>query len=710
MAIPKRKNNIKVYGVNTDTDGPAVTGRRKELLERITKSDSFLPDSILHDDLDLGMLDFVKENFKIVSDGNQIPIIPKILTVQRWGEFTNNWSFSDEDGNIKLPFIAVVRKPDAQPGTNPSIQRTIPDRRDFFYASVPTWDGNKMGADVYKIPQPVAIDITFDVTIVCTKFRDINRFNKIVLQKFSSRQAYTSIKGHYIPLVLDRIEDSTPMDTLDGRRFYIQNYTFTLLGFLIDDEEFDVKPAISRILKVTEVDVTTKKKAPTFVTNEITIQSTYTAGSIIANYSVTSSLPVDRLVEISFVDQLNTTTGSTLDIPVKIFIEQNTSTGFTQQTINGNYNDLTQTNIFSGLTINTSRNTRFEYDITTFSNFITPPTPTPTPTLTVTPTVTPTLTVTPTVTSSNNPTPTPTPSQTPDVTSTLTPTPTNSPTPDITPTPTPTQQVVVELYNSLKVGSFLSILGNSSAEDELINYASCQGFNIIQMYDLYTIFDSPTLSNQLDTFVGKIYTAGLKPVAILGSGNAGFDLAYAWEQTSGRSNQFWGVNKENEFWWYGTPFGPESEPFSDWINSMNYVKNTYPHWHRSAYIANPTGSWGLTEAQQMINASIDVLEVTNYNSGKPDVSWYAFRDNQLTPLAEAAFTTGVTQQFVPLWSSDPVDSGPYFQSNGPALSTSASIYDVDYNNVSFPYKSSLTKTGFSVFMYSTLKTYLSTCP
>lgn len=390
MAIPKRKNNIKVYGVNTDTDGPAVTGRRKELLERITKSDSFLPDSILHDDLDLGMLDFVKENFKIVSDGNQIPIIPKILTVQRWGEFTNNWSFSDEDGNIKLPFIAVVRKPDAQPGTNPSIQRTIPDRRDFFYASVPTWDGNKMGADVYKIPQPVAIDITFDVTIVCTKFRDINRFNKIVLQKFSSRQAYTSIKGHYIPLVLDRIEDSTPMDTLDGRRFYIQNYTFTLLGFLIDDEEFDVKPAISRILKVTEVDVTTKKKAPTFVTNEITIQSTYTAGSIIANYTATSSLPVDRLVEISFVDQLNTTTGSTLDIPVKIFIEENTSTGSTQQTINGNYNYLTQTNIFSGLTVNTSRNTRFEYDTTIFSTFISPPTPSQTPDVTPTPTPTPT--------------------------------------------------------------------------------------------------------------------------------------------------------------------------------------------------------------------------------------------------------------------------------------------------------------------------------
>ena len=252
MGLPKRKKDIKVYGVNQNADGPAITGRRKELLEEIIKSDTFLPDSILHDDLDLGMLEFVKENFKVISDGDQIPMIPKILTIQRWGEYTNNWSFSDEDGNIKLPFIAVVRKPEVQLGTNPSIQRTIPDRRDFFYASVPTWDGNQMGADIYKIPQPIAVDISFDVTIVCTKFRDINKFNQKVLQKFSSRQAYTRVKGHYIPIVLDRIEDNTPMDTLDGRRFYIQNYGFTMLGFLIDDEEFEVKPAISRLFLLNE--------------------------------------------------------------------------------------------------------------------------------------------------------------------------------------------------------------------------------------------------------------------------------------------------------------------------------------------------------------------------------------------------------------------------------------------------------------------------
>lgn len=307
MGIPKRKNNIDVYGVKPTYLGKDVVDRRQELLDRITKSDTYLPDSILHDDLDMGMLEFVKNNFVVVSDGDKIPVIPKILTIQRWGEFTNNWNFSDDDGNIKLPFIAVIRKPDVQPGTNPSIQRTIPDRSKFYYASVPTWNGTQMGADIYKIPQPVAVDITFEVTIVCTKFRDLNRFNKIVLQKFSSRQAYTTVKGHYIPIVLDSVDDNSPIDSLDGRRFYLQNYKFTMLGFLIDSEEFEVKPAVSRFLMMTEfVKGSNYRKKFINKTIDITVAS-FTADGMQTAFSVGESIAILFSVDINgLIQELGT--------------------------------------------------------------------------------------------------------------------------------------------------------------------------------------------------------------------------------------------------------------------------------------------------------------------------------------------------------------------------------------------------------------------
>lgn len=286
MSIPKRKTNIEIY------KGKQLTERRQELLEKITKSDTYLPDSVLHDDLDLGMLEFVKKNFVVVSDGGKIPIIPKILTIQRWAQIMNTWEFSDSDGNLQVPFIGVIRKPDVQPGTNPSIIRTIPERLQFHYASVATWNGTQMGADVYKIPQPVPVDITFDITIVCTKLRELNRFNKIVLQKFASRQAYTTVKGHYIPIIMEKVEDNSPIEQLDGRRFYSQNYQFTMLGFLIDQEEFEVKPAVSRFFLLNEfAKGTNYQKKYINKTIDITV-ATFTADGMQTQFSVGESIGI----------------------------------------------------------------------------------------------------------------------------------------------------------------------------------------------------------------------------------------------------------------------------------------------------------------------------------------------------------------------------------------------------------------------------------
>lgn len=83
--------------------------------------------------------------------------------------------------------------------------------------------------------------------------RELNSFNKKVIEKFSSRQAYTQIKGHYIPIIMDDVSDESVME-LEKRKFYMQSYNFTLQGFLIDENEFQVKPAISRTLALFEVD------------------------------------------------------------------------------------------------------------------------------------------------------------------------------------------------------------------------------------------------------------------------------------------------------------------------------------------------------------------------------------------------------------------------------------------------------------------------
>ena len=257
MALPKKiKKTLDLYPTKTGYD------RRVELLEDINRDGTYLPKSLLHEDLDRGFLDFVKNNLKTITDGKVIPVVDIILTTQNWSQFTQTWNFSNLDKNVEPPVITTIRNPEVKYGTLPSLRYNIPNRKQFYYASVPTWTNGRKGYDIYTIPQPVPVDIKYSVKIICNRMRELNTLNKNVIETFASRQAYTQIKGHYIPIFLDDIADESVMD-MEKRKYYIQTYNFTLQGFLMDENEFQVKPAISRGLTLIETAPRkTKSKKP----------------------------------------------------------------------------------------------------------------------------------------------------------------------------------------------------------------------------------------------------------------------------------------------------------------------------------------------------------------------------------------------------------------------------------------------------------------
>ena len=105
--------------------------------------------------------------------------------------------------------------------------------------------------------------------------RELNQLNKVVMQKFSSRQAYTFIKGQYVPIIMSNISDESQM-TVNQRKYYVQSYDFTMLGYLIDEEEFEVKPAIARVAQIMELDTSTlRRRRDRFLTNENEFLSNY---------------------------------------------------------------------------------------------------------------------------------------------------------------------------------------------------------------------------------------------------------------------------------------------------------------------------------------------------------------------------------------------------------------------------------------------------
>lgn len=254
MALPntyKKKLDFSKKRENTEYPYRMQSAAAENMKDMIIDHDAYLPKGVMHEDLDMGLKTFVRENLELNLDGKKIPVI--MMGIQGWNEFAKTWQFTDKYKNIMIPFITIVRKPETQYGSNPSLIYNIPVGKTYQYAKVPTWDGNRKGFDIYKIPQPIPVDIEYEIRIFSYQQRELNKFNSIVLQNFQSRQAYTVVNGHYIPLILDSIGDESQIQDIENKRFYIQNYTIKLQGIILNPDEFEVVPAINRAITFTEI-------------------------------------------------------------------------------------------------------------------------------------------------------------------------------------------------------------------------------------------------------------------------------------------------------------------------------------------------------------------------------------------------------------------------------------------------------------------------
>jgi hypothetical protein len=251
MAVPKGfRNNINII------EGKIGPARRKEILDGIADKGTYLPNGVSEEDMDQTFIEFVENSLGLTIKGAKIPVL--FLTLQRWSEFSKTWTFTDKYRDIQLPFITIVRKPDIQVGENQAGLWNIPGDNTYTYYKVPTWDGTREGMDLYKVPQPTSVNLNYEVRIFTTRTRDLNKFNSLVQRKFQSRQSYINVKGHPMPVHLETINDESNIDDFENRRFYVQLFEMKLLGYILDEEDFEVVPTINRIQSVIEIEETPK--------------------------------------------------------------------------------------------------------------------------------------------------------------------------------------------------------------------------------------------------------------------------------------------------------------------------------------------------------------------------------------------------------------------------------------------------------------------
>ncbi len=313
MGLPK--NYRKNLNITPHKQGEAA---RQEILDNIANPGTYLPKGILHEDMDRDFIEYVKNNINLTLGGEEVPIV--FLSIQRWAEFAKTWQFSDVNKNIKIPFITIVRKPDAQVGTNYAGAYNIPGKPTFTYMKIPTWDGNIKSFDIYQIPQPVSIDLLYEVRIFCSRMRDLNLFNKKMLKSFSAGQQYLRINGHPIPLMLESIGDESVISNLDERKYYVQLFTIKMLGYLLDPEDFKVTPAISRALSFFEVvedddDFVTHTIEAQEDTGAITLSVQFEPGVNVFNYTVENNATYNTVTIENISSYSLTLNGLPVSIP-----------------------------------------------------------------------------------------------------------------------------------------------------------------------------------------------------------------------------------------------------------------------------------------------------------------------------------------------------------------------------------------------------------
>jgi hypothetical protein len=259
--------------------------RRIEMLSDILQNGTFLPKTVEYKDIDETFKKWVEEKLYITAEGKEVPTMV-LYSNQRFSEYTQSWEFTDANKNLILNFKTVSRENNPQYGSIHNKLWNIPGERFYLMKRCKVLDDN--GTESFldlKMKQPMAIDLSYKVTIFCTKYQLINDFNTLVNGLFDARQEYIWPNNHPMPMTLDGVQDESNYQ-IDDRQFYGQSYNIKVMAYIITEDDYRVEEVPLK-RKVIQTTMTNSKKAVAEIDediNEITI--TFPSGCNKAKFTI----------------------------------------------------------------------------------------------------------------------------------------------------------------------------------------------------------------------------------------------------------------------------------------------------------------------------------------------------------------------------------------------------------------------------------------
>lgn len=238
------KRNLTFVNLKTkETNGNII---RKSYAQDIVYNAPIYPKPLEYADIDVAFNKFVEEELGLTVNGKDVPTFT-LFSNQRFSEYSQTWKHSDEEGNLILNFKTINRSTTPQGGENQGGLWNIPGDR--FYTLLQRSvleDNGTESVEVYSMKQPYAATLEYRVSFVTDLFENLSTFNELVNDLFKARQYYIRPNNHYIPLILESVDDESKYSVSDYR-FYVQTVTIKALAYIIHEEDIKVEKFPKRV-------------------------------------------------------------------------------------------------------------------------------------------------------------------------------------------------------------------------------------------------------------------------------------------------------------------------------------------------------------------------------------------------------------------------------------------------------------------------------
>lgn len=238
------KKNLTFVNLKTkETNGNII---RKSYAQDIVHNAPIYPKPLEYADIDVAFNNFVENELGLTVNGKDVPTFT-LFSNQRFSEYSQTWKHCDEEGNLILNFKTINRSTTPQGGENQGGLWNIPGDR--FYTLLQRSvleDNGTESIEVYSMKQPYAATLEYRVSFITDLFENLSTFNEMINDLFKARQCYIRPNNHYVPMILESVDDESKYSVSDYR-FYVQTVTIKALAYIIHEEDIKVEKFPKRV-------------------------------------------------------------------------------------------------------------------------------------------------------------------------------------------------------------------------------------------------------------------------------------------------------------------------------------------------------------------------------------------------------------------------------------------------------------------------------